>query len=275
MTGAGRATIMAKKIIIKNNPTVTEVKYIQQVCEPLKILGVTDFYYTRKYNDYSIIDLSTHAEWHQLFFSNLLSKKYQVKDVNSHLFTKTYLKPWSDCFDTLIFQEGRQLFDVNNGITLYHKNEHFEEFCSFFSTKKDNPSESYLAKVGIFEKFIAYFKDKTKLIALKSEVNKMTIPSFYHPKPNLDKSKETNEFLSILDKQSEKSNFDNTIFPKLTKKETECLYWLSMGKSAIETGIILNCSKRTIETHLNSIKFKTGSTRLTSLIYKAVKIGII
>jgi DNA-binding CsgD family transcriptional regulator len=45
-------------------------------------------------------------------------------------------------------------------------------------------------------------------------------------------------------------------YPHLTQKESQCLYWLLRGRSAGQTADILFLSRRTVESHLESIKNK-------------------
>ncbi|WP_417905637.1 helix-turn-helix transcriptional regulator [Candidatus Tisiphia endosymbiont of Micropterix aruncella] len=52
----------------------------------------------------------------------------------------------------------------------------------------------------------------------------------------------------------------------LTNKELQCLYLLSSGKTAKGIGTQLKISSRTVEEHLNSIKFKTGIRYKNQLI---------
>ena len=61
----------------------------------------------------------------------------------------------------------------------------------------------------------------------------------------------------------------------LTRKEIECIYWILLGKSAEEISLILACSKRTIEIHLNNSKQKLGVTKITQVIKMVIDAGII
>lgn len=57
----------------------------------------------------------------------------------------------------------------------------------------------------------------------------------------------------------------------LSKRETECLRYVVLGKSAREIGIILQLSKRTVESYLNSIKNKLNLHSKSELIEKAIQ----
>lgn len=45
---------------------------------------------------------------------------------------------------------------------------------------------------------------------------------------------------------------------KLTQRESDIVGYLLQGRTAKETGIILNISSRTVEEHLKNIRLKTG-----------------
>ena len=52
----------------------------------------------------------------------------------------------------------------------------------------------------------------------------------------------------------------------ITKRELECLFYLMKGKSARETGTLLNLSQRTVEYYLNCLKEKLHCTRKSEII---------
>jgi len=58
---------------------------------------------------------------------------------------------------------------------------------------------------------------------------------------------------------------------QLTNKESECLFFLMRGKSAKETAIILNISPRTVEKHIESIKYKFNCRTKLELIAYAIE----
>jgi DNA-binding CsgD family transcriptional regulator len=60
----------------------------------------------------------------------------------------------------------------------------------------------------------------------------------------------------------------------LTLKERECLTWVSLGKTAIETGTILGKSPRTIEFHLNNAVRKLCASNKIHAAALAIKAGL-
>jgi DNA-binding CsgD family transcriptional regulator len=57
---------------------------------------------------------------------------------------------------------------------------------------------------------------------------------------------------------------------KLSKREAECIYNLSQGKTAKEIAKVLNLSFRTVEFYINNIKNKWGCSTRSELIDKAL-----
>ena len=53
---------------------------------------------------------------------------------------------------------------------------------------------------------------------------------------------------------------------QITRRELECLYYLSIGKSAKQTAAALNISTRTVEFHLKNLRNKTGARNRLQLL---------
>jgi LuxR family transcriptional regulator, quorum-sensing system regulator LasR len=66
-----------------------------------------------------------------------------------------------------------------------------------------------------------------------------------------------------------------SIIPKLTKREKECLQWMASGKSTWEISKILCCSEATISFHMVNIRTKFGVTSKTAAVFKAMRIGLL
>jgi PAS domain S-box-containing protein len=62
---------------------------------------------------------------------------------------------------------------------------------------------------------------------------------------------------------------------QLTEKEKECLRWVSLGKTASESGIILGRSSRTVEFHLNNAVRKLGVVNKIQAVAIAIRMGMI
>lgn len=59
----------------------------------------------------------------------------------------------------------------------------------------------------------------------------------------------------------------------LSRRERECLYWASRGKTFSEIGIILSLSERTVKFYLDIARHKLGATNITEAVAKAVTVN--
>jgi LuxR family quorum sensing-dependent transcriptional regulator len=61
----------------------------------------------------------------------------------------------------------------------------------------------------------------------------------------------------------------------LTKRETDILSWLALGKTAWEIGRILHISRRTVEWHTRNAAKKLNAVNALQAVATAIKIGLI
>ncbi len=62
---------------------------------------------------------------------------------------------------------------------------------------------------------------------------------------------------------------------KLTKKETEVLNWIKEGKSSWEISVMLKCSKRTVDFHVDNIKKKLNVVTRAQAVATGLHYGVI
>jgi len=63
--------------------------------------------------------------------------------------------------------------------------------------------------------------------------------------------------------------------PTLTKRQLECLKWVSQGKTNWEISQILNISEHTVHEHLEQARIRLGVRTTTQGVLKAVTLGLI
>lgn len=61
----------------------------------------------------------------------------------------------------------------------------------------------------------------------------------------------------------------------LSERERECLRWVSVGKTAWETAVILGLSRRTIEFHLKNAARKLGASNKVHATTTAIRLGLL
>jgi len=62
---------------------------------------------------------------------------------------------------------------------------------------------------------------------------------------------------------------------KLSFRESECLRWTAMGKSAWDTGQIMGVSERTVKFHLENARAKLHAMNTTHAVSKAISLNLI
>jgi LuxR family quorum-sensing system transcriptional regulator CciR len=63
--------------------------------------------------------------------------------------------------------------------------------------------------------------------------------------------------------------------PVLSGRETQCLFWVSRGKSSADVGVILGLSPRTVDSYLEKVCAKLGVRTRVEAVVTAVRAGLI
>ena len=61
----------------------------------------------------------------------------------------------------------------------------------------------------------------------------------------------------------------------LTDRETECLKWSAIGKTAFETSVIIGISERTVRHHLEMSRKKLDASNITHAVVKAINANML
>ena len=69
------------------------------------------------------------------------------------------------------------------------------------------------------------------------------------------------------------SNFNYGIGNKLTKKQSTCIFLMLRGKTAKEIADIMGISRRTVESHMQVIKYKLSCNSKSQIIDKSIELG--
>lgn len=152
---------------------------IRAICQPLfTLLGITDFYYLRYFDDNTCYVLTTCER----FFQYRLEKDYQFNPlIPKHMLQKNiiYMPNENDERDQII-QDYCQLFQMKHLLYLIERQEgYFDAF--HFSTKTDNRDlpNAYLNKLDILEKFKFYFREKARKLIETARQHKIFVPKSY------------------------------------------------------------------------------------------------
>lgn len=253
-------------------------EYITSICNPLKYLNINYFGYLRFYKDGTYLKLSNNLLWTKFYIINNLADKSSAfaETIVDFPLSKLKIQLWpnskgNDCLSSLYEH------DIWNGINCSIKHEDFIEIY-YFATKRENIQilDLYINNLELLIKFNTYFYDKiTKIVNFKDKKNlamqENQIPFFMEANSKVETP---NSALQSVDVES----FSQKIGPsyyyisdeyshiRLTKRELECLHYLSHGRTAKEIGKITKLSFRTIEDYINNLKLKTGVNTRSQLI---------
>ena len=252
---------------------------LQELCEPLKIFGISNFAYGKFTKDQRFFRIGTHEKYMELFFKHSI---YNRVDANKGL---TQLDSFTEEKKTLLFmwnpdgflEKMRMSVDMWNGISFCKiTKDHIESWAFGGSLEDIRLPEFYLNNLDILKKFFLYFKSAAKDMIDISDKNK-TIDILFHDK---------NQNLHKVD-PGKVLEFNKKLFTKryhlstgqkefnLSMREIECLFYKSQGQTAKEIARECELSPRTIETYLNNIKVKSGMTNLNQLIYLCKEEGLL
>lgn len=62
---------------------------------------------------------------------------------------------------------------------------------------------------------------------------------------------------------------------KLSERERACLRWIKDGKTYDDIAEILHISRKTVDGHLTSARFKLGATNTLTAVVKAIQLGVL
>jgi len=266
-------------LLPKTDVMLSSCKAIDDICSPLRKVGIIALSYTRVYDDHTFIDVSNHAAAIEEFYygKNEFFKCY-YPDIHPEILKGEFCFSSSVVLsDNLALVMLNKEFGMDNILAMVKRRQNYYEIYNFIA-QKDNPGiiNFYINNMGFLEKFIYYFRDRAKVLIEKYEkdrIIRVLDPPFendkttnnsenFKPEINLDFDVEHYYF----NKKNDESH--------LTKREVDCLQWCIYGKSNAEIAIMLSISKRTVEAHLNNVKKKLDCYKQTDLVRKAIDLNI-
>ncbi len=157
---------------LQNHIALSSSAEVDQICKPLKKLGITYFSFVRSFKDGSHIRLANNPMWTQHYykkgFYNVVIN--QIRDADGNLL-------WS-CIDRYpLFQDASEHFNVDNGTVMVMSVDDVVERY-FFGGTRDNTQVNYiyLNKLDLLKRFIIYFKEMAAPLINKATETKIIIP---------------------------------------------------------------------------------------------------
>lgn len=229
---------------------------IKEICEPyFKLLELDHFNYIHRDNNGHATYLCSNHKWlaHYLKKSYPKIGAFEQKPELSHF---NYIL-WTGLErNDPILIDSKEILGVEYGITIIKKEQDGIGYYNL-GTKSTNPSviNKYVNNLDQYENFILGFQEKADLMLRTAKKLKLCVS----PGSTIDNNKKPG------------FQFGNLF---LTKRELHCINYLIFGKTAEEIAIILNISKRTVETHIQNIKRKMNCFNQFRLGYLLGQMGI-
>jgi len=158
-----------------------------------------------------------------------------------------------------ILKDGKEIFNLDQGITLIQKQADCVEFFGFAANKATSLLDKlYLNHPWVLQSFANHFKQELQSILFRMEAEAGSLTQlkgedFYTKQ--LIRPDICSDVLSDYLKDLAKGNSKIAL---LSSRERECIQHLLLGRSARETGCYLKLSPRTIEFYFENIKNKWG-----------------
>lgn len=247
---------------------------LSEICAPLSNLNINYFAYTKILPDGRFLNLFNNLHFLQNWFftsggfGDLVTAFYKQPESKSYI-----LAP----YDSDSLQKDRTLsllasYGITSSFYIFKRDTHGQLIGYYFYSTSNDPlfSSYYLINIPILEHFIKYFETNAQdLIAISDESR---LANFYQPLTIPINLLENTLLISKIEQFLLETQLLNITLTgkkgeiKLTRRETECLYYLSQGKSMKEIGRTLDLSPKTIEFYLRNIKDKSGYPTRSELL---------
>lgn len=211
--------------------------------------------------------------YEEKYYPFLWSHDPSLKTIKSGWITWGLSRSIYSEIQTYIYNEYLDSFNIEHGFSWFqnHTNGGFEYLSLYSPDSISIYQYTWKELMNIIRHFYQVFsKDIQSMPKSKIDLShnpwtrEIIVPPVIH---RADKKPNT-PMQFVLEKYYLQGPFQGVY---LTRREVECLYWLSQGKSAEETAIILFISKRTIEKHFENIKLKLDCRNKYQLIKLAIE----
>lgn len=254
-----------------------------EICEPLNLLGISNFVYMKITKDRKYFRIGTHEKYTDLFFGLNL---YDGDNLYRRLATDDSFKKPSQLQSSLWSPSTqhsggalRLSAGMWNGITFVRNTPDYVEGWAFGGTPEDTQLPNfYVNNMDLLSKFVNYFKFLGQDIIDLSDRNKTIDILFHEPtSPSIFTDLDSDKIMAFNAKILAKKYqvIGNHQDFNLTQKEIECLIHKSQGLTAKEIGRLWSISPRTVESHIKNIKTKSGLDNIHQVIYKCKDSGLL
>jgi LuxR family quorum-sensing system transcriptional regulator SolR len=234
------------------------------ICKPLfDNFPITHFFYIKILDNNTILYLCNEKKWVEFYIEN----KFQDDLLHIQTYAPKGLSHalWAGFKQDNIYSAVYN-FNIRNGFNIYERENNSTITYAFGSTLlNEEMINFYINNLCTLKEFTKYFKHKAADIIDASDSRKLIISNRTTSKSYL-REKEISIF-PFKNNIQRFSFFEGKIFNiNLSNREATCLYQLTTGKGIKEIARLLNISPRTVESHLNHVKQKSGYNTKADLV---------
>lgn len=245
---------------------------IGEICEPLRAFGITHFLYARFFNDGSGYHLTDcwDAYYHHCKNKYLIGPPVSKEIFGDRFF---YLPAMGLTQEfSQAYYDWQNLFNIGQPIYFIERYTHYIDLYIYGADPNNSKIINFYANnVEILEKFKYFFKDKAAKIIAKANKNKIILPkemsaNFHRESIDSDKGDiQKQEFLKQLEVKNYilSGKYEKT---SISQRELDVIKHLAVGATFKEVGKLLTISPRTVEAHLNNLKFKLKLSKKSDII---------
>lgn len=246
---------------LRNHFSITSHTELDQICGPLKKLGITYFNYLNIYHDdHRRALLCNRPDWIAHFYNEAFYQTAGAINVE-HLLPKGYFL-WDELDQQdAVYDHSRSHFQIDHGITFVVKKATSTQLYIFATNSQaTHMNHFYVHHLDLLKRFMLYFHDKGAPLINDAEKNCIFLPE----KQSVDQSIHTNSTLTEAQRacffsETEMKRYhlihnDQTIY--LTKKQAQCAAFLAAGATSKLCAKKMGISPRTVEDYFEAIKLK-------------------
>ena len=246
---------------------------LQDIIEPLRAFGITTFAHSKYFDDGKAFRISSELEWSQQYY-NLGFHNHpdgyekSIRQHSSPLSLDFCL--WRGEPTTEIY-EALKSHNIWNGLTLCENGEGSISGWSFGTTAENESVLDFcLENIYLLKHFVLYMKSQHPNLLAPSDGS--CFYTFAEPK-ELEESQVPEAAIQHFFEQTsiDKYCIDAEEKHFLTKREFDCLYELSLGKSAKQIAQALDISPRTVEGYLEKMKMRFNLSTKNQLAEMFIK----
>lgn len=229
--------------------SIAAIPEVSQICQPLfDCSDIEHYVYARIFDNGNCYSLVTHAQQQLHHFKN----EYKVTPPIPHEILRKsfyYFITENDGPFQPVLYDFRNLFNLWSPFFMINRFKGYYDLAIFFSTPKNTQVLNfYLNNIDYLENFNTYFKVQASSLISAAEKNMLLLPESMRP----------NFGGMTYDEKNNQLTF--------SKREAECLDFLSYGLTMKEMARELDLSPRTVEDYINKLKIKLNVARKSEII---------